>query len=194
MKTALMAALLCLSSPLLAQTPAPSTPASPQNPPAQHQPGMPATPTHVPGQAAKAPAGASDKPDPVKDTAIRKLMDITQTSKLGDSISAYITNQVQSGMRQTLSADVLPKFMDTFNQKFAAAAPATAVTNAVIPIYARAFTLEDIQGLIQFYESPLGQKVVKALPDVTQQSQMVGVQMQQAAAIAVLRAMSDDYP
>jgi hypothetical protein len=48
--------------------------------------------------------------------------------------------------------------------------------------------------LIQFYESPLGQRVVKALPDVVQQSQMAGVQIEQASALKVLREMTDEYP
>jgi hypothetical protein len=54
--------------------------------------------------------------------------------------------------------------------------------------------MEDIQALIKFYESPLGQHVVKTLPQVAQQTQQAGVQMDQKAALDVLRSMSTDYP
>ena len=121
-------------------------------------------------------------------------MELTQTSKLGDNIQSYITNQVRTGVARALKADTLSKFMDEFNQKLVSAAPASSVTDAMVPIYASAFSTEDIQGLIQFYESPLGQRVVKNLPAVDQQSQAAGVRIEQAAALAILRGMSEEYP
>jgi hypothetical protein len=68
------------------------------------------------------------------------------------------------------------------------------VIDAMVTIYAKNFSLDDIQGLIQFYETPLGKRVVKTLPEVSQQSQRVGVEMEQNAALAVLRGMSNEYP
>jgi len=68
------------------------------------------------------------------------------------------------------------------------------VTDAMVTIYAKNFSMEDIQGLIQFYETPLGKRVVKALPEVSQQSQRMGVEMEQNAALTVLRGMSTEYP
>jgi uncharacterized protein len=190
MKFALaIVAAICLAGPVLAQASASGTP-TPKPAPAQHQPGMAA-----PAPTKTAPAEEpSSKVDPAKEAAIRHLMEITQTSKLGDNIATYISGQVRAGISRGITPDALPKFMDTFNQKFAATGAATAVTNAMVPIYARAFSMEDIQALIQFYESPLGQRVVKGLPDVTQQSQVAGVQLEQTAALGVLRSMSDQYP
>jgi hypothetical protein len=54
--------------------------------------------------------------------------------------------------------------------------------------------MDDILGLIKFYESPLGTKLVKEMPQVVQESQAAGVQMNQEAAITVLRGMEPDYP
>ena len=194
-RTALIAAAFCIAVPAAAQTPIPSA----QQKPVQHQPGTPAP--HKPGQPApdqieKPEPGAvvTPKPDPAKEAAIRHLMDLTQTSKLGDNIQSYITNQVRTGLGRALKPDSLPKFMDEFNQKFVSAAPASSVTDAMVPIYASAFSTEDIQGLIQFYESPLGQRVVKNLPAVDQQSQAAGVRIEQTAALAILRGMSEEYP
>jgi len=193
-----IAAFLCIAGTASAQTPGSG---AQQKPPAQHQAGTsaaPVPPAHMPGEkptaAAESSASASDRVDPAKEEAIRHLMDITQTSKLGDSISAYITGQVRQGVSDALAADTLPKFMESFSSQFSAAAPASQVTDAMVPIYAKAFSLEDIQGLIQFYESPLGQRVVKTLPDVSQQSQIKGLELQQTAALKVLRGMTDQYP
>jgi len=188
----ILAAAVCLAGPALAETPAAGTPqAAPQ-----HQPGT------LPASRLTSPAGTSpdqpptlEKPDPAKEAAIRHLMDITQTSKLGDSITSAITAQVRQVMGRSIqNPQELQKFMDSFTQKFNAEAPSSAVTDAEIPVYSHYFSMEDIQALIKFYESPLGQHVVKTLPQVAQQTQQAGVQMDQKAALDVLRGMSTDYP
>ena len=52
--------------------------------------------------------------------------------------------------RNIQQPEQLQKFMDAFTQKFAqTAAPASAVTDAEIPVYAHYFSIEDIQGSYQ---------------------------------------------
>ena len=188
-KAATIAAAFLIGSPLLAQTP---TTAAPSKPPA-HQPGV-AAPRPAPSTNMGDAAANADKVDPAKDEAIRHLMDLTGTTRTGDEINAYITKQVHDGLSQALQPDRLAKFMQDFSAKFESAAPSSGVTDAIVPIYAKAFSMEDIQGLIQFYESPLGQRVVKALPQVSQNSQRVGVQIEQKGALTVLQDMSSEYP
>ncbi len=183
-----IAAGLCFAGAALAQTP---TSNLPQAPAADHREAVSAPSQKT--KSAAAPA-ATAKIDPAKEAAIRHLMDITNTSKLGDDVAEYISNQVRSYMSRSLDSATLPKFMGTFNQKFALSAPSQNVTDAMVPIYNRAFSKEEIDGLVQFYESPLGQHVVKVLPQVLQQSQDAAAKMDQDAALSVLRGMSNDYP
>ncbi|HXX45520.1 MAG TPA: DUF2059 domain-containing protein [Candidatus Acidoferrales bacterium] len=188
-----IAAVLCVAAPAFPQATSPTTASKS----AQHQPGTTApsaAASHAPGQTAAPPSESAEKIDPAKEAAIRHLMDITQTAKLGDNIATYLTGQVRDGVKNAIAPENLSKFMDTFNQKFAATAPGPTVTDAMVPIYAKAFSMEDIQSLTQFYESPLGQRMVKALPDVVQQSQAAGIQIEQASALNILRSMADDYP
>jgi uncharacterized protein len=183
-----IAAGLCIAGPALAQTPA--TPL-PQAPSAHHA----AATRPRPAQAeAPATATAATKVDPAKEAAIRHLMDITQTNKLGDSMASYISGQVRTFMSHSIDAATLPKFMDTFNQKFATTAPPQNITDAMVPIYDQAFSMDEIQGLVTFYESPLGQHVVKVLPQVLEDSQNAAAKIDQEAALDVLRGMSNDYP
>lgn len=185
LSAALIAVLLTTAGPALAQTPGSSTPATP----AQHAPGTPVQPGQV-----RPNAPPAEKIDPAKDAAIRHLMEVTDSSRIGENITAYITNQVQQGMSRALPADQLPKFMTSFSQKFAANLPPAAVNDAIVAIYARHFSFEDIQGLVKFYESPVGQRVVKEMPQVNQQMREVGQQIEGTAARASLRSMADDYP
>jgi uncharacterized protein len=190
---ALIAFVLFSAGSGFAQAPAAGSAAQP---PAASQ-AKPVQPGGASAAAAPAPAAVpapAEKVDPAKDAAIRHLMEITDTSKMGDRISNMITMRVRSVMSQALPQDQLEKFMETFSDKFTAGAPPSGVTEAIIPIYARHFSMEDVQNLIQFYESPLGQRVVKNLPIVAQESQEIGLDLDQKAAMNVLRGMSDDYP
>jgi|SRR5580704_1120527 len=178
---ALIAAALLTASPLLAQTP----PGAAQQKPAPVQPGQ---------SAAAAPATPPEKLDPAKEAAIRHLLDITGESKEGENISTGMTNQVHSVMGRSIPPDQLPKFMDTFTTKFNAGAPPKAVTDAMVAIYARHFSLDDIQAMTKFYESPVGQQMVKEMPDVSRETQTAGMQMDQKVAMQVLWGMEDEYP
>ncbi len=121
-------------------------------------------------------------------------MDITETSKMGENIANYITGKVHDGAGRAIPADQLPKFMDTFSQKFSAGLPPTAVNDAIVAVYAKHFSLDDIQALTKFYDSPIGQRLVKEMPEVNQQMAIAGQQIENTAAIAALRSMTDDYP
>src|SRR6202167_4317926 len=178
--TALIAAVLLTASPLLAQAP----PGAAQQKPAPAQPGQPAA----------TPPAPSEKLDPAKDAAIRHLLEITGVSKEGEDIAAAWTDRVHTGMSRVVPADQLPKFMETFSTKFNASAPPSAITDAMVAIYARHFSIEDIQGVTKFYESPLGQRMVKEMSDVSRESQTVGLQMDQKIVMQVLWSMADEYP
>jgi len=194
LQSALILAALFAACPVMAQTSSRDMKGGLEKPQAssQHEPGAPATP--APPAAAKTdPAAATEKVDPAKEAAIRHLLEVTDASRMTETVSSGIAQHVQTVMSHAIAPDRLQKFMETFNQKFKTAAPTSAVTDAVIPIYARTFSMEDIQGLTQFFQSPLGQRMVKTLPDVEQEAQTVGMQMDQKAAIEVLRGMTDEY-
>jgi len=188
---ALIGAILFVAGSTLAQAPS-------QSAPTQHQPGVPAQsaqPSELkPLPAAGAPAAAAEKVDPQKEKAIRHFMEITGSSKMGENMTENMASQVKSAMGRSLSGDRLQKFIDDFNQKLSAESPAAAVDNAEVPIYAEHLSLEDLQGMIQFYESPMGQRVMKALPLVLQETQQKGLAIERNAAYSMLREMSGDYP
>ena len=192
LRTAVIAGLLCAAGPALAQAPASSTqPAlAPHATPGQAAPAKPAAQT----PAAQNPPAPAEKIDPAKDAAIRHLMDVTETSKMAANIANYITGKVHDGAGRTIPADQLPKFMDTFSQKFSAGLPPTAVNDAIVAVYAKHFSLDDIQALTKFYESPIGQRIVKEMPDVDQQMAVAGQQIETAVALSALRSMMDEYP
>lgn len=48
------------------------------------------------------------------------------------------------------------------------------IMDILVPIHRKHFTAEDIDGLIRFYESPLGRKLIERQPDMVQESMSAG--------------------
>ncbi len=76
--------------------------------------------------------------------------------------------QEQLDKGKTASADSsarLQKIMDQFIKDM----PIDEMTEAMIPAYRKHFTHGDIETMNAFYSSPVGQKVIQELPEVTQE-------------------------
>jgi hypothetical protein len=186
LQSALMVALLAIACPAMAQTSSRDMKGGMAQPPAPAKPAALAT-------APASPALLPEKPDPAKLAAIRHLMEITNTAKMGSDLSNGITSQVRSAVSHGIPPDQMQKFMDTFSQKFTGVDPADAVNDNTAAIYAKHFSMEDIQGLTKFYESPVGQRVLKSLPEAQEEAYSSGQQMDRQAALKVLWGMADEY-
>ena len=64
----------------------------------------------------------------------------------------------------------------------------------LVPIYRKHFTAEDVAGLIRFYESPLGRKLIERRPDMVQESMSAGETWGERIAQEVVdRMIADGY-
>src|SRR5580704_17228272 len=97
LRTTFIAALLLIAGPAMAQT----QPGTAAPPPPQHTPAQPGLKAAVPPTTDK----PAEKLDPAKETAIRHLMEITETSKMGDHLNTAITKQVHDVMGRAIPAD-----------------------------------------------------------------------------------------
>ncbi len=48
------------------------------------------------------------------------------------------------------------------------------LTDMLIPVYSKHLTLDDLKGIIQFYESPAGKKLASKNPLIVQESMVIG--------------------
>ena len=106
-----------------------------------------------------------------------------------------LLQQVRTGMSRTITQDQrLEEFMTTFTKEFESRVTSQRIEDAIIPIYSQHLSLDDIQSLTRFYQTPAGQHVIEALPQIVQESQAIGAQMGQKAALETLRGMTAQYP
>jgi hypothetical protein len=65
-----------------------------------------------------------------------------------------------------------------------------SLVNLFIPVYDKYFSHGDIKELIQFYESPIGQKLLDVTPLITQESYHIGEEWGQKLFLDVLNELS----
>jgi hypothetical protein len=119
---------------------------------------QPAKPTAQPSPAvAKAPSP--------KELEIRKLLELTGQSQLGNQV----LGQLMEGFKQAF-----PKVPEQIWNDFKASVKLDDMTAMLVPLYDKHFSEDEIRELNAFYLTPLGQKLLKELPAVTQDSMNAG--------------------
>lgn len=64
------------------------------------------------------------------------------------------------------------------------------LVDLTIPIYDKYFSHDDIKQMIQFYESPIGKKLLDVTPEITQESYYIGQEWGQKLALDALKELS----
>lgn len=138
----------------------------------------------------EAPAGQA-KIDPAKEADIRRLMEVTGTVAL----MQQVMDNVQKNLKPVLMSSFPPgeyreKLVDLFFERFRSKLDSKRLLDMAVVRYDEQFSDEDIKGLISFYQTPLGQKAITALPKLTaglqQDGQTLGQQAGRDAMIEVL--------
>jgi hypothetical protein len=113
-----------------------------------------------------------------KEQDIRRLLVLTGSDKLAE--------QIMSQMMATLDADGSDKkFWDDFRAEI----DTEGLIRMTIPIYDKHLTHEEIKGLIAFYQTPLGAKLIEKLPAIAQDSMAAGMKWGQEIAMKAMARM-----
>jgi hypothetical protein len=94
-----------------------------------------------------------------------------------------LATQMMEGMEKNIKPLMLSSFppgeyreklIDLFFAKFHSKIGPTQILDLAVPIYDEYYTHDEIKGLIQFYETPLGQKLASVQPKMSVELQNVG--------------------
>jgi hypothetical protein len=96
---------------------------------------------------------------------IQKMLRLTGVEKL----MGQMLTQLMGGLRAQMP-DVPEVFWTKFQQKI----DTHELMDKIIPLYDKYYTTEDLKAINAFYESPAGQKVLRTLPQIMQESVKVG--------------------
>ena len=168
-----------------------------QNQPTQApKPPQPASNQAAPGAGSAAPAGSSGI-DPAKEADIRQLLDVAGTK----AMMSAVMNNMEKSLRPMLVNSLPPgdyraKLIDLFLEKFTARATIEfpKLEEAAIPIYDKYLSDEDIKGLIQFYQTPLGRKTLSVLPMIFGEMQSAGQKLGERIGRETMIQVLSDHP
>jgi hypothetical protein len=122
------------------------------------------------GTAALAQEGAAAAQiEPEKAAAIRRLLRVTGASEL-------MVTSIETSMPAQKAAN--PQIPEVFWEEFAARlrADVDGFIELLVPLYDKYLTLDEIRQLIDFYESPLGRRLVEVQPTLAAESMLAGQQ------------------
>src|ERR1700740_1090738 len=137
-------------------------------------------------------AGAIDSQ---KAARIRELMEVTGAKNLGRQLIDAGMEQFRGSVQESQPNNPRAKqFVDAFVARFQKHFDPDSLNEQMIPIYDKYLTADDLKGLLDYYRSPLGQRMLKVMPEVTRESQAAGFALGQKAAQQTMEELKADFP
>ncbi len=110
--------------------------------------------------------------DPAKEADIRSLMELVGARDLVQDGASTVVEQSREKLLATVpNNDKGQAFVNAFAASYQKRFDVDQVTDQLVGIYDKHFTEDEIKGLLQFYGSPLGQKVAAEMPKIGRESQ-----------------------
>jgi hypothetical protein len=136
---------------------------------------------------------------PPSDESLHRLMEMSQTQRLLDSVAGQVDAGMQAGMQQALKGETLDAdqraVIDDMRTKIVAMFKEqynwSKMEPLFIDIYRKSFTQSEVDGMIAFYSSPAGQAVITKMPLVMQNSMQM-VQQQMGPMLEKMAAIEKD--
>ena len=126
----------------------------------------------VPAQNSPASPQSNSSIDPAKEADIRSLMELVGARDLVQDGSNTAIEQSREKLLATVpNNDKGQAFVNAFVASYQKKFDANQVTDQLLAIYDKHFTDDEIKGLLQFYGSPLGQKVAAETPKIGRETQ-----------------------
>lgn len=129
-------------------------------------------PTLVCALAAALPAGAQEPPapQPVDSARVAMAREALQAGGAVDAMIAAIRANLPA--QRAMTPQLPPEFWTRFEARIGQEAPHLADSIAVL--YARSFTLPELEALLAFYRSPVGQRLRALQPSIVTESAAIG--------------------
>jgi hypothetical protein len=135
---------------------------------------------------APAPPQAADQPLPADAPTrnqVLSLLDLVQARQTMvdamENVKQVMQNSAEESFRQKVP-NATPKQIEALRAMFdeITKTPLDEMINAVISIYQRHLTKTDVEELIRFYSSPVGQKLLREQPQIMRESMQAGAEIQ----------------
>ena len=133
--------------------------------------------------------------DPAKEADIRSLMELVGAHDLvQDGANTAIEQSREKLLATVPNNEKGQAFVNAFAASYQKRFDVNQVTDQLVGVYDKHFTDDEIKGLLQFYGSPLGQKVAAEMPQINRETQAVIRSTSGKAAKEALAEMKQENP
>ena len=131
----------------------------------------------------------ADELTPAKEADIKKLMELTGAINIGFQLGKMMSQQINQQIR-SLRPDIPTHALDIvdeeiFNLAKKSMAEEGGLIDILITIYSKYYTHQEIKGLTEFYQTDLGKKTIRIMPNLMSESMIAGQQWAQRLAPAL---------
>ena len=137
-------------------------------------------------QTAPAAPGTEDKESKYKD--IRELLTVIKIDESLGQIINIMLNNLEKELLLVTDKDEAETIKNKIKNKF----KIEDVIQLVIPIYDKYLSVNDVKGLIAFYKTPLGQKIITITPVMTAESINAGAEYGEKIAKEIIQEMKQE--
>jgi len=113
-----------------------------------------------------------------EEKAAREVMIVSKSADMGIQMIDQLI-EMQKQQHPSVGDEVWSSIRSEFNSD--------ELINILVPIYVKNFTLAEMNEIIAFYKSPIGQKVIDKMPAVMQEAMLAGQQW----GVTVLNKMTE---
>lgn len=133
--------------------------------------------------------------DPVKEADIRSLMELIGArdqvqDAVGNSSEQYREKLLATVPNNDKGQAFVTSFLESYQKKF----DVDQMTEQLVAIYDKHYTDDEIKTLLQFYGSPVGQKVAAEMPKIAREIQAASRTTGAKAAKETLQALKAQNP
>ena len=82
--------------------------------------------------------------------------------------------------------------MNKMSDEYLTTFPWAEMLDAMVPVYQKHFTKNDVDALVAFYSTPTGQKLIRELPEITAEAMQVMMPMLQKRMDSMTRRMQEE--
>ena len=125
---------------------------------------------------------------------INKLIDMTGAIAIGKQMSDAIVTQMSRVIRDS-RPDLPPGLFDILREEVNNIIEENLpnLLSKIVPVYHKYYTHQDIKGMLRFYQSPLGQKTIRVMPLLMQESMYLGQHWGQALGPEVQKRVIERF-
>jgi hypothetical protein len=133
--------------------------------------------------------------DPAKEADIRSLMELVGARDAIQDFATHGADQLRENLLVSAPAnDRGQQFVNAFVDAYKAKFNADEATAGLVSIYDQHFTQDEIKALLQFYGSPLGQRLAAETPKINTEMQAANRAVGTRIAKEVLQDLRKQYP